>query len=141
MTSFADNYRTKDTWVSGSPTDIPFVLLVERMPLPMLLHRARVSVNHADGKEGVIGAVLYPGEFVAAARLVADKLAPSLCKDSVFSVIAEQIEGAADILQDETQDPGQGCDAISIGLGFEAGPATLGGPLDRPAEEDPCSAP
>ena len=50
--------------------------------------------------------------------------------------ILAQVDEAADILLDGSQDPGKACDGVSIGVGFEAARVLLG-PVGEPVSASP----
>jgi hypothetical protein len=52
-----------------------------------------------------------------------------------------QIAQSSDIMHDGTQDPTQPCDAISIGLGFDATQAQLGTEVVTAVPPPPCAGP
>lgn len=66
---------------------------------------------------------------------------PSFCdlNGPTMASILTQVEQAADILVDGTQDPTKTCDAISIGIGFDAVAVTLGPVVAAPVPTDPCA--
>ena len=69
-----------------------------------------------------------------------DLFAPLLVTRPLLDGFASSIRKSADILADGTQDPNRTCDAISIGLGFEAVAAKVGAvAAAEPAPADPCS--
>ncbi len=65
-------------------------------------------------------------KFIDQLKQVAGSFDPSLCSGPTFDSIAQQIRSASDIMVDGTQDPAQTCNAISIGVGFEAKAARIG---------------
>ena len=65
--------------------------------------------------------------------------AVALAEAGDIESIGEQLRQAADIMLDGTQDPNQTCNAISIGLGFEAVEANLADvALPVPPPFQPC---
>jgi hypothetical protein len=69
---------------------------------------------------GTIAGTLTTQEFIAQLKAEAGAITSSLCNGSAFDSIAQQIMQGSDILSSGTNAPGVPCDAISIGLGFEA---------------------
>ena len=85
---------------------------------------------------GVIDTELLVGELAK----IAGSFDASLCPPSAtFESISQQIRQASDILIDGTQDPNKTCNAISIGLGFDAQEAGWGSAYDVAPSPDPCS--
>ena len=80
----------------------------------------------------------YEQELLATLRDASGWLSTSLCNSSAFDSIAQQITQGQDILHDGTNVPGQPCDAISIGLGFDGAQI---GPVDQVPSRDRVWAP
>jgi hypothetical protein len=133
-----------DTWWTTSSTTIPFDygFLGGSMPIP--IDHARITMrldpSRVNVVEGTIGGIVQVDALVEVIRKVAGSFDPSLCSGATIDSIVNQLEQAADILADGTQDPGVTCDAISFGVGFEAVRATLSdvGPV-VPPPPDPCA--
>jgi hypothetical protein len=143
----------KYTFVSGYMRDHVFVsgvLPSVDLALPLIFSGTQlVTINHAqivmqisdDGRtatNGVISGVLPTETFIAAMKAYAGTISSSLCTGSAFDSIAQQVRQAQDILDDGTQDPSRPCNAISIGLGFDAAIAQMGGAQSPPTTVDPC---
>jgi hypothetical protein len=119
-----------NVWSSGVIDDMPLTFASDSGPITLHVRQARLTVTldaaHEAATNGQLGGVLDTQEFLGEVK----KIVPAaLCG------FAEQlITDKSDILADGTQDPGQTCDAISIGLGFEMGPIKLGslGPAAQP---------
>ncbi len=99
-----------------------------RLQLPMTelvleVRHTRVVANVSAGSEptldgGMLAGLVKTDDFIEAMRQAIGRLDPNLCDGSTFDSIASQIRSASDIRADSTNgDPGQPCDAISIGLG------------------------
>jgi len=120
---FASSYISGGTFVSGSgPNPLVFALNVQGVPFELKIYDAIITFDHsahADATNGTIAGVLKTPEFIASLQAVAGLISTSLC-GSAFDGIAQQIQQASDILHDGTNTPGVSCDAISIGLGFDA---------------------
>ena len=76
--------------------------------------------------------------FVAYLQKVAGSISTSLCSGSAFQSIAQQIEQAQDIMSDGSNQPGAACDAISIGMGFDATAVQLGSVTTLAPTPNPC---
>ncbi len=132
-------------WTSAPPADVPFDVAFGGSTLHLAIHQAILQFTHSaptKGSLGTVAGVLDTQEVVAAFRLLAGHISSSLCSGSAFQSIVVQLEQASDILHDATNVAGQTCDAISIGLGFEAdeiGPPQKIGPPAAPTA-DPCDA-
>jgi hypothetical protein len=87
---------------------------------------------------GTIAGVLDLGALVSEFRQWAGSFDPSLCTGPTIDAILTQIEQAADILIDSTQDPTKTCNGISIGLGFNATRAQLGAIAPPEVIPTPC---
>jgi hypothetical protein len=141
---FPNSYVANNTWVSGSKGNLDLQLSVAGFSLTLGISNAVISMDlGADRKSasnGIIAGVLPVEPLINELKKVAGGFSPELCTGSTFESIAESIRQAADILEDGSQSPSKECNAISIGLGFEAGIAKLGKVADKsPASEDPCA--
>ena len=98
-------------------------------------------VHSQPGKatSGIISGVINANDLVSKLQGVAGNISSTLCQQSTFQSIANSILAASDILDDGTNRPGTPCNAISIGLGFEAD--RIGNPKDIGAPStgaNPC---
>jgi hypothetical protein len=136
-------YMSGRVFVSG-------ILPSTKLTLPLIFGNDAVTINHVqiamtispDGKSatnGVISGVLPIDPFIEQLRSQAGSISSSLCTGAAFDSIAKQIRQAQDILDDGTQDPSRACNAISIGLGFDATVALLGPLRSPPPVNDPCA--
>jgi hypothetical protein len=132
-------------WDSG-PTGAPLQLKinVEGFDLDLDILGAHVTMDldpdHQGAQKGQIGGVIATSQLVAAFKKLAGRFDSSLCNGATLDSIVSQLQQASDILVNGTQDPSKNCDAISIGLGFEAQAVSLGGigPAVQP-QPDPCA--
>ena len=77
--------------------------------------------------------------FAQSLRNAAARTSSSFCSGSTIEALLAQIRQAADILVDGSQDPAKACNGISIGIGFDAVPATIGETLKDPTPlPNPC---
>jgi hypothetical protein len=141
---FASAYIVNGTWVNGTPSDVVLTLSFSGQDLSITIHKAIITFDHTSpdhATNGTIAGVIQTMELVTGLKAIAGRISTSLCGGSAFDSIASQIEAASDIMQDGTNGPGQACDAISIGLGFNADhigePSTVAPP--GCATPDPCS--
>jgi hypothetical protein len=142
---FASSYVVGDTWVSGASPESaagPFVvqLLVSdfAVTLKILLPRLSMKLDptHTKATSGIISGVLLTSDLEAEIQTIAGSFDPNLCSGPTIQSILQGIAQASDILHDGTQDPTKPCDAISIGLGFEAVREQLG-PVVQPSPPPP----
>jgi hypothetical protein len=141
-------YVTGTTFVSAPPKDMPIALplrLDSGIAIPLLIHHAvvTVSVSASDPStlsNGTIAGTLDTNELIATLAAAGHKYSVSLC-GSAFDGVAEQIQGMQDILLDGTNHAGAACNALSIGIGFNAqriaNPTTVVD--DPPPPPDPCT--
>ncbi len=108
------------------------------LPIRLLRIHADVAADNSGASTGIVSGVMKTTEFVDAFHQVAGALSASLCSGSAWDSIAAQLAQASDILQDGTQDPTKTCDAISIGIGFEATAVSLGTVQNDPVGPKPC---
>ncbi len=137
--SLAGSWVTNGTFVSGGASlDLPLNVPLGKVAVPMILHHAVVTID-ASGN-GTFAGVLDTEEYVAAMKKVAGQISPAVC-GLQFDGIAAQIRQASDMLTDGTNVAGKPCNAISIGIGFDA--ASIANPTQIakapvPAAPDPC---
>lgn len=119
VTSFPNGYVAGDTWVSGPPQDIVFIVRLGDPPaeVRLRLHRgqivARLSDDHTRITDGTLAGVLGVDELKAALVACAASLLPA-------SDIGALVDRAADIMIDGTQRETAICDGVSLGLAFTA---------------------
>jgi hypothetical protein len=145
-TVFSNGTLTAGVLGSGDAS-APFVLSFAfggtgTLDVPIRLARVSMTIA-ADGKtatNGTISGVVDAAEFEAAFVKVAGALSTSLCSGSTLDSIKQTIRQASDILVDGTQDPLKDCNAISIGVGFNAALVAVG-PVAAPVtpSPDPCA--
>ncbi len=143
--TFASGMTTAGVLTSGDAS-APFILSISfgngaALDLPVRL--ARVSMTLApDGKtatNGTLSGLIDTEEMVASFEKIAGMVSTQLCGGSTLDTIKQTIRQASDILVDGTQDPTKSCNAISIGIGFDAVSVAVGpvaGPVAPP--KDPC---
>jgi hypothetical protein len=140
---FSQSYVTGNTWVGLGTGSINLTLDAAGFPLPLVIHDPIVTMeldaSHQSAKNGTFAGVLQISEFVAALKQTAGNFDSSLCSGSTIDSIVAQVKMAADILSNGSQDASQSCDAISIGLGFDASLVELG-PIapPKPPTPNPC---
>ena len=142
--TFAYSHTTDDVWVAYGQGDLDIPLEVWGIPFALTVHDPIVSMrlaeDHQSATLGVIAGTLSTSDLMTTLRRVAGVLAPEdLCSGDVIDGIIEQLEEASDILLDHSQDPTRPCDAISIGLGFEARRVELGPIVTSQPLPDPCA--
>ena len=141
---FSSSYVSGGTFVTGlgsSPITLDFSS--GGVSMSIIIHDPVLTFDHtahATASNGTISGVINTQELVTELRAVAGRISTSLC-GSAFNGIAQQIEQAQDILQNGTNTMGVPCDAISIGIGFDAtliaNPTTV---VTAPAPPpDPCA--
>jgi hypothetical protein len=111
-----------------------FIVPVRHVQIAMTL-----SADGMSATSGTISAVIPVDRLVEAARPLLGGVSTSLCSSSAFNSISQQLEQAADILLDGTNDPSQPCDGVSIGLGFDAVRVQAGPVADMLPQPDPCA--
>lgn len=128
---------------AAAGTTVSMTFSLGGLPFTLTIHEARISMDldadHQGAQSGQIGGVLDTEELVDALKTAAGSFDPSLCSGATFENIANQFRQASDILADGTQDPNQDCNGISIGIGFRAKAAKLGGVAAPVQPNDPCA--
>jgi hypothetical protein len=139
--SLTGSYLVNDTWVSGTlasfslPIDVDpvFTLDFHHVVLTMKLDQARTTAT-----SGILSGVIPTADLQHQAQTAVGTITPSACSGPTLANLLQQIAQASDIMQDGTQDPTKTCDAISIGLGFEASVVQLGASVPAMTVADPC---
>ncbi len=123
LAQFSGASVTSGTFDSGiGQGTIVWNMTFQGVPLPIVIHDPEVTFDHTtatDAVNGTISGVLDEQEFLTALQAVAGRISLSLC-GSAFDGIAQQIGQAQDILVNGTNHSGVSCNAISIGIGFNA---------------------
>ncbi|MCC6217294.1 MAG: hypothetical protein IT376_20725 [Polyangiaceae bacterium] len=115
----------------GSAVELVLDLGGARLVLPLkhAVLALEVAGTGADAvvSAGNLGGVVETEQLVQAARAAFAAVLPEACDEAEWSWIEEQLRGASDLRADGTNgDPTKDCDAVSVGLGFEARAARLG---------------
>ncbi|HEX8791029.1 MAG TPA: hypothetical protein VF765_08745 [Polyangiaceae bacterium] len=149
IVKFPSAFQVQGAFVSGSPTDLQLTLGLAGQALRLNLHGAVVTFDPqmpGSVTNGTIAGVLDTQEMIAALKTIAGRISTSLCSGSAFQSIADQIQQTSDIVVSGTQvnnAPGSVCNAISIGIGFDATEIALPTPADiappQPPPPDPCA--
>ena len=119
-------FQVKGTFASGTPVDIMLPVSVGGQTVPIDIRSAIVTFSPGGPgavTNGTIAGVLSTQEFVATLHQIAGNISTSLCTASAFQSITTQIDQTSDIVYDGktiSNPQGQPCNAISIGLGFDA---------------------
>ncbi len=148
--AFPNSYVADGTWVSGDigsvEIQVPAFFIVDpSLQLRTRLRRAVMTMDFEPGapptsaRNGTIAGVIDTEELVQKISHIAGHISPSLCGSPTLQSVLTSVRAASDIMSDGSQDPGQVCNGISVGYGFEARAVKLGTVLDRtPPAEDPC---
>ena len=145
---FPNSYVTGGTWVSGSKGSVPITMVMGGSAISLNIVGAVVVLDisgtgsSASGTKGVIGGVISTAEFVSEIEKIAGQLtAGQLCPGNpTLEGALTSIRQASDIMLDGSNgDPSKQCDAISVGIGFDARAVQLGS-VASPAvpPPDPC---
>jgi hypothetical protein len=129
--NFTNPYVANGTFVSGSGTNVTLALTLSGIPLSLPINDAVITfVNNGstqpNAKSGIISGVILVSDLINALTPVAGQIATSFCPQAdggvsaAFEQIIVAIQQSADIMHDGTNVAGTPCDAISVGLGFDA---------------------
>ncbi len=139
-------FQTHGTFVSGAPVPMSLSVDFGGQPLVLNIQSAVLSFDPlmpGAVQNGTIAGVIQTGQLISALQQVAGAISTSLCSGSAFQSIAMQIEQTSDIVLNGStvsNTAGVTCNAISIGLGFNATeiapPSTIAAPA--PAPTNPC---
>ncbi len=143
LVTFAQSYMTNRVWVSApsSATEsVPITFFgTAAIPVRHAQVLMTVAADNSTATNGIFAGVINTAEFVNTLQMVAGSISTSLCSGQAFQSIATQIDQASDIMSDGTNAAGEACDGISIGIGFDAIAAHLGGVVTPTPTTDPCS--
>ena len=122
--AFSSPYISNGTFVSGAPTEVKISVTISGHPLTLDVKHAIVTFQHdtaTNATKGIISGVLVTSDFLTAISKVSGAISTSFCPGAAsFSTLSDTINGASDIMQDGTNVAGKTCDAISVGIGFDA---------------------
>lgn len=147
--STTDSYVSSGTWVGEMGGEFTLALSVRSQSFKLVVQRPLVAISVGSSSDevssGTIGGIVPVESLLAEVRQAVGHASSALCDLAAFETLAVEVRGAADSLADGTQDPSRVCDAISVGLGFDA--VTVVRPPDHGeiAQQatplaDPCSA-
>jgi hypothetical protein len=147
LLAFGSSFVTGSVFVAEPPSGdgeialgvfrgAPWVIPIRHVQVAMTL-----SADGSTATNGALSGLLPADRFLDVARRLAPTILSSLCGPDVWLSIAQQIEQSEDILLDGTNEPGQPCDAISIGLGFDAVRVQMGPVVDVAPLGDECPPP
>lgn len=139
LVSFDHAYLVGNVLVAHATGDLP--LRIEGTDWP--IHEPTITITldatHTHGANGTIAGVIRTDDATAAMRTVAGRADPSLCTGATIDSILMQMQQASDILTDRSQDATMPCDAISVGIGFDAVVVQLGAIGAAPTPDpNPC---
>jgi hypothetical protein len=125
--------QSMGTFTSGPPVDYPFSLPMSGGSLSVTIHGAFVTFDpNGPGSvtNGTVAGVMLTSELVAAVNALAGGIDSSLCNGSALQTIDAEVEQASDIVYDASNQAvsntsGVSCNAVSIGLGFNASEIAL----------------
>ena len=141
--TFPRAYQNAGTFVSGSLVPISLPIQFGGAAMTVNIQSAIVTFDPAmpgSVTNGTIAGVISTQDFIASQRQIAGNISTSLCAGSAFESVATQIEQASDIVLTGTMvsNPvGTPCNAISIGLGFNATEIAAPSVIAPPAPAQP----
>jgi hypothetical protein len=132
---------------SPAATPVPFDFVLGDLKFNVPIHALQVwftlTSNDAGATtgavEGSLSGYIVATELANAIAGAAGRLREDLCSGPTVEALKTEVIQTADILSDGTQDASKTCDAISIGLGFEAALVQSGDFAAKVAPApDPC---
>lgn len=145
-----DGYMNGRVWVSGISSGAAYLDLqvtagsagsglLPPIPLRHVQIVMQVDPGNASATSGVLSGVARTRDVIAWVQLWSGTISTSLCGGSAAMSIASQFAQMSDIMTDGTNEPGEECDGISVGLGFDAVAVQLGKAESEPPFKNPCS--
>jgi hypothetical protein len=134
-TAFTENaYLVDDTWVAQMQGTLVLTLplpdtggeLLLRLPIHDPLITMSLDAGRQHGTTGTLAGVIPVDALKAEVARLARAIDAN-CEPKVVGSIVASVDQAADMRLDGSQDPAQECDAVSIGVGFEAAAVQIGG--------------
>jgi hypothetical protein len=139
---FPNSYVNEHVWVSGDKGQVDLSFAISDATFTLAIRSAVITMkmdpSRATATEGVIAGVLDTEELINQVREI---LGPFIsCEGAGVDGILNQIRQGSDIMKDGSNGPGQECNGISIGIGFDAKPVQIVG-VGEPSGpgEDPCA--
>jgi hypothetical protein len=129
---FNSSSVTSDVYDAGANATfvltVPVSTINETRSIKLTLRSAKLqmtlSPDRSSATMGMIGGVLDTEELKAEVKKIGDLL--GICSSPLFQGLLTEIDKASDIMNDGTQDPTKTCNGITMGMGFEMGPAQYG---------------
>ncbi|MEM9691044.1 MAG: hypothetical protein AAGA56_00735 [Myxococcota bacterium] len=144
--SFSDGYVNNNTFASGSPQTINLAVSVGGFDLELTIASAVITMDldaeRGLATNGIIAGVLEVEPLLTELEKIAGSLSTMFCDPESATVqqIFDQVRRQADIMADGTQDPNATCNAISVGIGFDATAINVGEGVAAPTDSaDPCA--
>lgn len=118
---FDDAFVVNGTFVSGSNGLFDLRLSVQGAQLAVTVRQAVITFQRQGAKatNGIIAGVINTQELINGVKQLADNQL-GCGSGAQVEIVLNALASAADILSDGTVNPEKTCDAISVGLGFEA---------------------
>ncbi len=119
-------FQTKGTFVEETPGPLSLTLSIAGQPVAFPIEVTVVSFDPLQPgavTNGILAGAIDTAQLVSSFRNLAGDVSTSLCMGTAFQAIALQIEQTSDIVltgATVSNGPGRACNAISIGLGFDA---------------------
>jgi len=147
MLSFSSGYENGGVWVGSPPGSFAFDLHIgatgsPTLPMQVIAATLQPSSSLGSATQGNLAAVVTANAFINWLQQIAGAITTSLCSGSAFQSIAQQIQQTSDIVMDAqgnvSNSAGTTCNAISVGLGFDAVAVQLGTPVAVTTPMNPC---
>jgi hypothetical protein len=146
LTKFDGAFQTGGTFVSGAPQLFTLPLSIGGMRITLNIHAAYLTF--APDFPGAVTDGTVAGAILASdlADQLAQPMMPSLCQGTVYQSVITQIEQMADIVLSAdgttlSNPAGVPCNAISLGLGFDADEIAIPTDIALPTPPQPDSCP
>jgi hypothetical protein len=141
-------YMNARTWV-GVPAAGPVLLDLHvaqeghfpaGIPMTHVRVLMQIDPSNASATHGMISGIVAIADAVAWFKQLADWGSNAFCNPVAVDDVVDSVTQSADIMLDGSNAPGDQCDGISVGIGFDAVAVKLGEPVSvpPPAPPDPC---
>ncbi len=126
---FPQAYVNNGIWVSGTPVDLTLSLGIAGQTLTLTIHHAVMSFQHTvdstgqgHAANGIISGVIVTKELINALNVMVGDIDSTSC--TYLPILEPDLYEAQDLIIDSsgnvTNTSGTACNAISIGMGFDA---------------------
>jgi hypothetical protein len=146
LLAFAQSYEVGGVFVGEPPSDSGEIALgmVNGTPFVLPIRHVQVAMTPAEhgsvAMSGTISGIIPTDRLLPLVPPIAIALANATCTSDGIPSVQEQFQQAQDVMLDGTNQAGEACNGISVGLGFDAVLVQMGAVAEVAPLVDPCPA-